>query len=103
MPPGFDYPERSTMFWTAHGATARRGTRAFGNFVVLLKPDVSLVAATEEANVIGDALRTPTPVAGYGASASPAPPAPPATRDDGRTAGRRVGTPRIARASKFRP
>jgi putative ABC transport system permease protein len=79
MPPGFDYPERSTMFWTAQAPRPDAGTRAFGNFVALLKPGVSRVAATEEANVIGAALRTPTPAAGYGASAPPAPPAPPAT------------------------
>ena len=96
MPPGFDYPERSTMFWTAMAPRPDGDTRAFGNFVALLRPDASLVAATEEANVIGGALRTPTPVAGYGVPASPAPPAPPATATMG-------GPPAESRDAANRP
>jgi putative ABC transport system permease protein len=79
MPPGFDYPERVTMFWTPLAPRPDGAARAFGNFIGLLKPGVSLSAATDEANVIGAALRTPTIPSGYGASTAPAPPPAPAT------------------------
>ena len=39
MPTGFDYPERSTMFWTPLAPSPDGGTRAFGNFVARLSPE----------------------------------------------------------------
>ena len=75
MPPGFDYPEGATMFWTALAPRPGPGTNAFGNAIATLKANVSLEVATDEANVIGSALRVAPPVTGYGAGAGP-PPAP---------------------------
>ena len=59
------------MFWTPLSPTPDGAARVFGNFVAMLKPGVSREAATQEANVIGAAVRTPTPVTGYGAGAAP--------------------------------
>ena len=74
MPPHFEYPERSTLFWTPLAPRPGTGTNAFGNVIAKLKPGVSIAAATEEANAIGSAVRTPSAVQGYGASALPPPP-----------------------------
>jgi hypothetical protein len=49
MPPGFDYPERSTMFWTVLAPRPGPGTNVFGNVVAQLKNNVSLSTATDEA------------------------------------------------------
>jgi putative ABC transport system permease protein len=78
MPPGFDYPEGATMFWTALTPRPGSGTNAFGNAIATLKLGVSLEVATEEANTIGSALRVPQTTFGYGAGGGP-PPAAPAT------------------------
>ena len=37
MPPGFDYPERSTMFWTVLAPRPGPGTSVFGNVIAKLK------------------------------------------------------------------
>ena len=79
MPAGFDFPERSTLFWTALAPRPGPGTNAFGNGVAKLRDGVSLAAATDEANAVGTPLRPPPPRAGYGATTAPAPPPAPAT------------------------
>lgn len=71
MPPGFDFPERSTMFWTALAPRPGAGTNMFGNAVAKLKEGVPISVATEEANAIGSALRTAPPRVGYGSQSSP--------------------------------
>jgi hypothetical protein len=48
MPAGFDYPEPATMFWTPLAPRPGPGTNAFGNTVALLRPGVSVEAATAE-------------------------------------------------------
>jgi putative ABC transport system permease protein len=73
MPPDFDFPERSTMFWTALAPRPGPGTNVFGNAIARLKPGASLADATREANAIGAALRTKPPVTGFGAGAPPLP------------------------------
>ncbi len=70
MPPGFDYPEPATLFWTALASAPGPGTNAFGNVVALLKEGVSIDAATAEANAIGAALRSAP--AGFGAASTAA-------------------------------
>lgn len=75
MPPGFDYPERATMFWTPLAPRPGPGTNPFGNVVATVKADVSIAAATDEANAIGSGLRVTPPITGYGAAGGP-PPAP---------------------------
>lgn len=69
MPPGFDFPERSMMFWTALAPRPGPGTNVFGNAVAMLKKGVPISVATEEANVIGSALRTAPPRVGFRADA----------------------------------
>jgi hypothetical protein len=75
MPPGFDYPERSTMFWTVLAPRPGPGTNVFGNVVAQLQNNVSLSTATDEANAIGAALRVKPLAIGFGASAPPPLPA----------------------------
>jgi predicted permease len=76
MPPGFEYPERSTLFWTALAPRPGPGTNPFGNVVARLADGVTMAMATDEANVLGPALRSPppTPTVGFGANAAPPPP-----------------------------
>jgi predicted permease len=94
MPPGFEFPERATMFWTALAPRAGDGRNAFGNAIGLLKEGVSLEAAIDEANGLGAALRVPPPKVGFGAL--PAPPPTPATATLG-------GAPRLDAELANRP
>jgi predicted permease len=75
MPPGFDYPEAATLFWTAQAVRPGPGTNAFGNAIAKLREGVSLEAATAEANAIGGTVRPPQPQVGFGAGAPPPAPA----------------------------
>jgi predicted permease len=98
MPPGFDYPERSTVFWTPLAPRPGPGTNPFGNVVAKLRAGISLAAATDEAAAIGTPLRPPPMRAGYGAAPPAAPPLPPATATMGGQFAREInleGRPRF--------
>ena len=75
MPPGFDYPEPATLFWTPLAPRPGPGANVFGNAIAMLKEGVSIDAAIDEANTIGAALRVPQQPTGFGAGQPPPAPA----------------------------
>ena len=63
MPESFDFPFANCDFWAPIGEGSPARTKRGGNVVARLRGGISIEAANDEANVIGEALR-PKPTSG---------------------------------------
>jgi predicted permease len=75
MPPEFDVPSRDIQFWLPLAPRAGQGQSQFGTILAKVRPDVSIAAATDEANAIGPAIQAAfAPKVNFGVPPIPPPP-----------------------------
>ena len=68
LPDDFAFPSAQTEVWTAYALSAASGGETSANMLARLHDDVSLSAATAEANVIANAIHSPDVVLPAGSS-----------------------------------